>query len=212
MPCTGLALLHLGPFQHGQCYRLNPANTTVVMAAGSSTPRLLMPHRDTLRNPAIGKRVNDHILVPVGFYGLRQPSGTPEVSPRDQYLPLFVEQEVQVQLPDSNTTAKVVVGYDFFAGPVATLSYYLAHLFVSLWAPNWLKTISINRPWIFQQLKLATAYLIMGVNQVVSFWYGLLTGGQSVPPINVITGIVKVGCCLCLGEFACVLMCVGKRQ
>jgi hypothetical protein len=86
----------------------------------------------------------------------------------------------------------VVVGYDFFAGPVSELSYYLAHLFVSLWMPNALKTACINNPWLFQQLKLFTAYVIQGVQGVVGCGYGLLSGGRAVPPLNVITGIAKV--------------------
>jgi hypothetical protein len=154
-------------------------------------------------------------VLHAGFYGLKQTvDGSPAVSPRDQYVAVFAEQEVPVQLPistsDSNKRSSngdsssssssssggsqtIVATYDFFCGPVSDLAYYLAHLFVSLWMPNSLKTASINNPWLFQQLKTATAWVIQGVNGLVNIQYGLLNGFRAVPPLNVITAIVKVG-------------------
>lgn len=67
MPCSGITIRHLGPKERTQKLIFkDPQNTTVVLAAGSSTPRLLLPHKDALKNPAIGQRVNDHILIPMG--------------------------------------------------------------------------------------------------------------------------------------------------
>ena len=203
VPCTGLTLRLLGPQQTVQQVTLNPQKTTVVLAAGSSTPRLLLPHKETLQNDAIGTRVNDHILLPAGFYGLRQSDGKPQVSPKDQYLPLFPEQEVTIKVPAAGSNGgsnggsggedlTVAVCYDFFAGPVSDLSYYLSHLFVSLWMPNWLKTLCLDNPGLFMALKTGTALIIQTSQWFVNLKYGVLTGGRELPPLNVITGTTKV--------------------
>lgn len=178
-----------------------------MLAAGSSTPRLLLPHKQALDNPDIGLHVNDHILLPVGFYSLKQTDGQPEVSPKDQYLSLFALREVAVRVPQAVSSSSssnnfgnssesggdtVVVSYDFFAGPVSDLAYFLAHLFVSLWLPNWGKTIALKYPPVFQFLKQVTAWFIQTVQLIVSTWYYLLSCGREFPPINVITGILKV--------------------
>ena len=40
----------------------------LILCAGAATPKLLLPHRETLNNPDIGKHASDHIVLPLGIY------------------------------------------------------------------------------------------------------------------------------------------------
>jgi hypothetical protein len=212
--CSGLRVRPLGGLTMGERdvkrVLFDPDRTTVVLAAGAGTPRLLLPHRDTLRNAAIGTRVNDHVLMPLGFYVLKQAAdGSPAISPKDEYLPMFACREVAPTAVAAAASAgaangdvaagngapggpAVVVSYDFFAGPLSELSYFAAHLLTSLWLPNWAKRRAIAHPWVFGTLREAIALVLQAVEFITKFNLGLIRRGKPLPPLILVTAILKV--------------------
>lgn len=73
------------------------------------------------------------------------------------------------------------------------VAYYLAHLFISLWLPNWAKWAAIKSPWVFYTLKQGIVLLLQTLDFFTNLNWGVLTGGKSVPSLDVVTGILKVG-------------------
>lgn len=62
------------------------AGGKVILCAGADTPRLLLPHKQDLKNTNIGQQVSDHILLPLGIY---LPKAGIKTTPKDSYLPVF---------------------------------------------------------------------------------------------------------------------------
>jgi hypothetical protein len=142
----------------------------LLLCAGAATPQLLLPHRDTLANPAIGRSVNDHILLPFGLYLL-----PPDLEPtgKDQYVSLFATSELSFTNADGEG-ARSVGNIDFFSGPLPTLLYLVSHLFLAFWVPNGLKRQMIQRAWLFQLLKRVTRLMVSVIDRLLDLLWCLL--------------------------------------
>ena len=159
----------------------------LIMCAGAATPRLLLPHRKTLQNNEIGKYVSDHILLPLGLY---LPLEGIEITPRDNYIPLFATTIWQPQQQGRTT----VCTFDFFAGKFERLLFLLSHLFLALLLPNWLKKIVLRVPWMFVITKNTVRILIQIVNFIINLFWGISNWLQRKPwpqEVELVTAIVK---------------------
>lgn len=173
-------------------------HTRLLLCAGASTPQLLLPHRDTLANPAIGRHVNDHILLPFGLYLL-----PPEIKPtgKDQYVSLFATSELPFT-NDDGQLERSVGNVDFFCGPLPVLLYLVSHLFLAFWVPNGLKRQMIQRAWLFQLLKGLTRLVVGVIDRLLDLLWCLLHprrfGRHRWPLIAAIVkfSIVREGACV----------------
>lgn len=175
-------------FNKGQMHRFSLKNDgRLILCAGAATPRLLLPHRKKLQNNEIGQHVSDHILLPLGLY---LPVQGIEITPRDNYIPLFATTIWQPEQQGRTT----VCTFDFFAGNFQRLLFLLSHLFLALLLPNWLKKIVIRTPWLFIITKNTVRVLIQIINFIIKLFWGLsnLLQGQPWPKeVELITAIVK---------------------
>lgn len=119
----------------------------LIMCAGSQSPRMLMKHASRLKNPALGKHVLDHVLIPLGVYV------TPrhyDATARDSYVPIFATVEYKDCAPKPKTS---VVNFDFFAGNIEHLWYMLSLLGLSFF-PNCLKTAVQESPFLLKSVRV----------------------------------------------------------
>ena len=164
------------------------ADCRLLLCAGAGTPKLLLPHRDVLANPAIGKHVNDHILLPFGIYLL--PKGL-EPTGKDQYVSMFATSE-QVYQRDDGQPAISVSNVDVFSGPLSVLDYLVSHLFLAFWVPNGLKQKMIRNPWVFLRLKRITRLVVLFFDRLLDLLWCLHHPNQlGHHRWNLITAIVK---------------------
>jgi hypothetical protein len=149
----------------------------VILCAGAATPRMLMPHRATLNNAAIGMQVNDHIALPLGIYCL--PSNL-TLSPKDVYGPVFATKKWKTDTEKD----ELIVSFDFFTGELERLLYLTSHLFLAFLLPNAVKRIVWERPWLFSLISHVVRILVT----IINFLIGLLTPGKD---LIFTTAIVK---------------------
>jgi GMC oxidoreductase len=164
------------------------AGCRLLLCAGAGTPKLLLPHREALANPAIGKYVNDHILLPFGIYLLPK-----DLRPtaKDQYVSMFATSE-QVYQRDDGQPAISVGNVDVFSGPLSVLDYLLSHLFLAFWVPNGLKQKMIRNPWVFLRLKRITRLVVLFFDRLLDLLWCLHHPDQlGHHRWNLITAIVK---------------------
>lgn len=139
-------------------------NGQVILCAGAATPRLLMPHRQDLNNYEIGKNVSDHIAIPLGIYRLKEKDFLGEkllITPKDNYAPVFATTVWQPE-QDSEPGCPVVCTAEFFTGDFERLWFFVSHIYLAFLLPNWLKKITIRKPWLFKcwkTIRLAIAKL-----------------------------------------------------
>ncbi|PSB02365.1 GMC oxidoreductase [Merismopedia glauca] len=161
------------------------SNTKLLLCAGAATPQLLYEHREKLNNLEIGKHVNDHILLPFGIYVLNSEL---EVTLKDQYVSLFATTEAF----SGEGRDPTICNFDFFSGRLNLLLYFISHLFLAFWLPNWLKLWMTRNPDVFQWLKRATRFLVTASNWLVdSIWRILHFAKLTRPKWNLISAIVK---------------------
>jgi hypothetical protein len=163
-------------------------SSRLLLCAGAGTPKLLLPHRAVLANPAIGQHVNDHILLPFGIYLLPkdlQPTG------KDQYVSMFATSE-QAYIRDDGQPAVSVSNVDVFSGPLSVLDYLISHLFLAFWVPNGLKQKMIRNPWVFLRIKRITRLVVLFIDRLLDLLWCLHHPNQlGHHRWNLITAIVK---------------------
>ena len=135
----------------------------LILCAGAATPRLLMPHRERLNNPEIGRFVSDHIVLPLGIY---IPNRRLDVTPKDVYAPVFATTVWQPEAEQSGQPT--VCCTDFFAGNFEKLLFIVSHLYLAFLLPNWIKRITIRTPFLFSFLKVTIRRLIQIINAVIN--------------------------------------------
>jgi len=136
----------------------------LILCAGAATPRLLLPHRETLNNPEIGKHASDHIVLPLGIY---LPNKRLEITPKDVYAPVFA---TTVWQPEENQPGNpTVCCFDFFAGNFEKLLFMVSHLYLTFLFPNWIKKVMLRTPWLFSLTKNTVRILI----QIINFFINL---------------------------------------
>ena len=149
-------------------------NGRVVLCAGAATPRILMPHREALRNPVIGSCVSDHFAMPLGIY---IPQKDLEVSPKDIYAPVFAV----LNWKSDHGGSDVLVSFDFFAGRLETLLYLTSHLFLAF-LPNFIKSNMLRYPSLFSVVKNLVRITVSIINLFITRFLG---------EIDFITAIIK---------------------
>lgn len=162
----------------------------VILCAGAASPRLLMPHRQTLQNEAIGQQASDHIVLPLGIYLLDKDL---KVLPKDVYGPVFATTVWQPE--DSEPGTATVCCFDFFTGNFEKLWYIVSHLYLAFLLPNCVKRVVLRTPWLFAVVKNSVRILISILNFFINLGAGiidLLNGRPWAPEkIELITAIVK---------------------
>ena len=135
----------------------------VVLCAGAATPRLLMPHRESLENSHIGRNVSDHITIPLGSYRLNRTkldsNAKTALSPEDVYLPIFATKTPKLHSVHQQVDPLTM---EFFAGKLSTFSMMSSHLYSALLLPNWMKRKVSQSAFWFQQYK-RSRHLIRGM-------------------------------------------------
>eukprot|EP00978_Attheya_sp_CCMP212_P033576 scaffold136154_cov57-Attheya_sp.AAC.2 len=158
--------------------RILKSGGKVILCAGAATPRMLMPHRATLNNDAIGMQVNDHIALPLGIYCL--PSKL-ALSPKDIYGPVFATKKYETSHTEEDA---LIVSFDFFTGKLDKLLYLTSHLFLAFLLPNAVKRIVWECPRLFSLISHVVRILVT----IINFLIGLLTPGKD---LIFTTAIVK---------------------
>ncbi|MUG92079.1 choline dehydrogenase [Scytonema sp. UIC 10036] len=159
----------------------------LILCAGAATPRLLLPHQKKLQNDEIGKQVSDHICMPLGIYLLDK---NIKVTSRDSYVPVFA---TTVSQPEQERWATVCC-FDFFAGEFKELWFFISHLYLTFLLPNWFKKVMIKIPTLFWLTKNVVRMLILWVNLIIDFCWGLHNlsrGNVWHNKLNLVTAIVK---------------------
>ena len=139
------------------------AQGRLILCAGAATPRLLIPHREQLQNWEIGKHVNDHIAIPLGLYILDRQ--TIDATQKDNYLPVFATTVWKGQQEEATCT------FDFFAGDLPELLYFLPQLYFPFLVPNWLEKMAIAKPPLFYLIKNFIKELIRFINLIINLWW-----------------------------------------
>ena len=159
----------------------------VILCAGAATPRLLLPHRERLHNDAIGQEASDHILLPLGLY-LVDPAI--ETTPKDNYIPLFATT-MWHPAPEGRP---ILCTFDFFAGELDRLIFLVAHMFLALLLPNWLKRVLLRFPLGFTIVKNTIRVLIQVVNFIIDLGWWVLDILARKPlhsEVRLVTAIIK---------------------
>ncbi len=162
----------------------------LILCAGAATPKLLLPHRETLNNPDIGKHASDHIVLPLGIY---LPNKCLDVTPKDVYAPVFATTVWQPE--EGEPGDATVCCFDFFAGNFEKLWFIISHLYLAFLLPNNLKKVVIRMPWLFTIAKNAVRILIQIINFFINLGAGTVDLLKDKPwqpeKIELITAIVK---------------------
>ena len=164
-----------GKTNEEETFLLKPGGK-LVLACGSQSPRLLMRTPDLSDNDKIGKRVNDHICMPLGLYSVGENKTL--ITAKDTYEPVFTSSIVDPGT-QSNGEGSEVVFYDFFSGEVERLLFLVSSLYLCYIPFNSLKRIMGRFPIIFTFLSNTLRILLTAL----VFAYKLLQGF-----LNVITG------------------------
>lgn len=170
-----------------ECVSLAADHGKLILCAGAATPRLLLPHKERLRNDEIGQHVSDHICMPLGLYVLDQEI---KVTGRDSYIPVFATTVTQPKQVECAT----VCCFDFFAGEFETLSYFISHLYLTFLLPNWLKKSMLRTPWLFWFTKSLVRLFLLSANFIIEIGVGFHNLRHGKPwnqAANLITAIVK---------------------
>ncbi|OEU13942.1 FAD/NAD(P)-binding domain-containing protein [Fragilariopsis cylindrus CCMP1102] len=111
--CTGVKVLNIDTGKE-ITYQVKKGTGKVILCGGSQSPRLLMNTEVLAKsNDKIGKRVNDHICMPLGIY-LVDKKKISVVGPTDNYQSLFSTEIIPGStngVGDAN-----VVNIDYFSG------------------------------------------------------------------------------------------------
>jgi GMC oxidoreductase len=183
--CTAITVLNLIT-EELETYQL-ATNTKLLLCAGAGTPQLLYEHREKLNNLEIGKYVNDHILLPLGIYLLKDEL---PVTLKDQYVSLFATtEEFDVIQGEGEPT---ICNFDFFSGQLNVLLYLISHLFLAFWVPNKLKFWMIRNPQFFQFIKRVSRGLVATLNFLDALLWSIFHPAQmGKHEWNLISAVVK---------------------
>mmetsp|Transcript_22377 Transcript_22377/g.33824 ORF Transcript_22377/g.33824 Transcript_22377/m.33824 type:complete len:581 (+) Transcript_22377:247-1989(+) len=168
--CTGVQVKNLTTNQP-ETYLLK-SNGRVVLASGSHSPRLLL-RTPQLTNEKIGKRVNDHICMPLGIYVVSKENKA-VVGPTDNYESLFGTSIVRFE----DGTEPAVINLDFFSGEFDRLIYLVSSLYLCYLPFNGFKRFMGRYPFIFTILSnslrilltvlIFIARIVLGIGNVLT--------------------------------------------
>lgn len=139
----------------------------VILAAGSQSPRLLM-RTPEIENKYIGKRVNDHICLPLGIYVVSKDLKA-TVGGADAYEPVFGSTVVDTSsFVQGDASVKEVVFLDFFTGSLERLSFLVSSLYLCYVPFNSLKRLFGRFPLLFTFLSNSIRILLTALVFVVN--------------------------------------------
>ena len=118
----------------------------VVLACGSQRPRILMGTR-TLTNDRIGKRVNDHICMPLASY-LAPDDQKAFISAKDTYKTVFAATTVHT-VTKAGDVVKQLATFDFFSGEIERLLHLASSLYLCYLPFNTIKSGMVQFPFLF---------------------------------------------------------------
>jgi len=166
----------------------------VVLACGSQSPRILMGTR-TLTNDRIGKRVNDHICMPLALY-LAPDDQKASVSAKNAYETVFAMTTVDtVTKGGDGEVVKKLATFDFFTGEIERLFFLVSSLFLCYLPFNTVKAIMWRFPFLFTFLSNTVRILLTVLVYVYKIVQGVLNIFKGRPfgesKIVVTTALVK---------------------
>jgi hypothetical protein len=175
--CEGVRVMN-GKTNEEEYYSLKKGGR-LVLACGSQSPRLLMRTPGVNKNENIGKRVNDHICMPLGLYIVPK-NETALITAEDVYEPVFTSSIIDTGTESNEKNPKKeVVFFDYFSGEVERLLFLASSLYLCYIPFNSLKRLMGKYPILFTFLSNSIRILLT----VLVYFYKLLQGG-----LNVITG------------------------
>jgi hypothetical protein len=177
-----------------ETYSLSKEGGKVVLCGGSASPRLLMRKRDYFLNngEAIGKHVNDHICMPLGFYIVPQES---EVGPKDNYQSLFATMVSHPNEEDEGKKEDVVCTFDFFSGSADRLVYLASSLYLAFLPFNGFKRWMGEHPPAFTLLSNSVRVILRGlifiIQVVLGVWDVIRFKQWGTTTLTITTSLVK---------------------
>mmetsp|Transcript_21772 Transcript_21772/g.32271 ORF Transcript_21772/g.32271 Transcript_21772/m.32271 type:complete len:587 (-) Transcript_21772:125-1885(-) len=165
--CAKVKVKNTSSNQHEE-YVVRPGGR-VILACGSQSPRLLL-RTPELTNIKIGKRVNDHICMPLAIYLVPEEQES-DIGPKNAYEPTFAVMNVDAG-NDARTDGEVVC-FDFFTGDVERLAYLVSSLYLCYLPFNTAKRIMGRFPFLFTILSNFVRVLLTVVLSVIRLLHGL---------------------------------------
>jgi hypothetical protein len=147
--CTGVKVLNIYTGKD-ITYQVKKGTGKVVLCGGSQSPRLLM-NTEVLEksNDKIGKRVNDHICMPLGIY-LVDEKRKSSVGPTDNYQSLF---SIEIIPGSTNDVGDAhVVNIDYFSGELLRLVFLVSSLYLCFLPFNMFKRFMGRYPIVYTLL------------------------------------------------------------
>ena len=146
----------------------------VVLACGSQSPRILMGTQ-TLTNDRIGKRVNDHICLPLAIH-LAPDDQKASISAKDAYETVFAATTVDtVPKGSDGDVVKELATFDFFSDKVERLLFLVSSLYLCYLPFNTIKeVIMVKFPFLFTLLSNTVRILLTVLVYVYKIVQGVL--------------------------------------
>jgi hypothetical protein len=175
--CKGVTVMN-GKTNEEERYSLKKGGR-LVLACGSQSPRLLMRTSGVNKNEKIGKRINDHICMPLGIYTVPKNEAS-IITAKDTYEPVFTSSVVDPETENNvESSKKEVVFFDYFSGEIERLIFLASSLYLCYIPLNSLKRLMGRYPILFTFLSNSLRVIFI----VFVYIYKLLQGA-----INVIVG------------------------
>lgn len=173
--CEGVRVKN-GKTEEKENYSLKKGGR-LVLACGSQSPRLLMRTPGVNKNEKIGKRVNDHICLPLGLYIIPKNEAA-LITGEDAYEPVFTSSVIDTKSEnnDERSSVKEVVFFDYFSGEIERLLFLASSLYLCYIPFNSLKRLMGRFPILFTFLSNSIRIILI----VLVYIYKLLQGSFNV--------------------------------
>ena len=195
--CTGVKVLNIDTGKE-ITYQVKKGTGKVILCGGSQSPRLLMNTEVLAKsNDKIGKRVNDHICMPLGIY-LVDKKKKSVVGPTDNYQSLFSTEIIPGStngVGDAN-----VVNIDYFSGELLRLLFLISSLYLCFLPFNTFKRFMGRYPIVYTFLSNTIRVLLQTLLYIFTVLFvivdiitlkGWKSIGDKIADIKITTSLVK---------------------
>jgi hypothetical protein len=195
--CTGVHVLNISTSE-SITYKVKKGTGKVVLCGGSQSPRLLMNTEELAKsNDKIGKRVNDHICMPLGIYIVEKDKKS-VVGPTDNYESLFSIEIIPGSQNDAGEAD--VVNIDYFSGELMRLMYLVSSLYLCFLPFNMFKRFMGRNPIVYTLLSNTIRVLLetlLYIFELLLLIVDIILGrsfkslGDRIADIKITTSLVK---------------------